>query len=674
VNTEQDQVEARRYRILQLLGEGGFGKVYRARLEGAEGFYKDVAIKLLHSEAEVPEEVLQRFRDEARILGLIRDRAIVGVDPPTRLGGKWAVVMEFVDGASASHLLKRGVLPPGVAAEVVGEVARALDKVWSQPGVDGKPLHLLHRDIKPPNIQVTRGGEVKILDFGIARAAFANREAKTTDHIGGTFGYIAPERLEGEEGPEGDVYSLGVVLHQLVTGEAPKPRLRTVDPAISDPSLRKVLELSVAMRSLDPEDRPSSREVEVRCREIRGASPPPFLREWAEANVHEIEPGDAGEAGEADELVGEMLTETVATLPLAGSVPEEPAAPGRSEPPVVVEEDAPKGSAVKKVALAAGGTAIALVVGGAVVVVGLVALIVLLIALPGDSEVVIEEPAGDDGDPGPVLTEGGAVIDASGYRLVAVEGGSFWMGSPETDEVRGDDEVLHPVELSRGYWLGSTEVTQELYRAVVGEDPSLAEYDGRSLVGEGMPVQRVSWFDAVRFCNELSAREGREPAYTISGSSVSWSRDADGYRLPTEAEWEHAARLGTARRFSGTSDPERVCAYANVADISARRRWSDWEVIACEDGFPVGAPVGSLRPNAWGLYDLTGNVSEWVWDAYDDYPEDEVVDPAPDRGSRRVARGGSWLHGELKARATYREARDASDADGFLGFRVARNR
>jgi serine/threonine protein kinase len=308
------EVEARRYRIMGVIGKGGFGKVYRASLEGPEGFYKDVAIKLLREEdMHLPESTLQRFRDEARILGLVRDRAIVTVDPPTRLGGKWAVVMEYVDGVSCAKLLRVAPVPPGVALEIIQECARALDKVYNQLGRDGAPLQLLHRDIKPGNIQITPSGEVKILDFGIARATFAEREAETTRHIGGTFGYIAPERLSGMEGPEGDIYSLGVVLHVLTTGDKPtrpgefREHRHSVDRRNEE--LQQVLRLAKQMLSLEPEQRPSARQVEdlaaVLRRNISGAS----LRRWCEEMVPEAV------TMSADDLVGSILTETLANVP-----------------------------------------------------------------------------------------------------------------------------------------------------------------------------------------------------------------------------------------------------------------------------------------------------------------------------------------------------------------------
>lgn len=305
-------VEPRRYRIMCVVGKGGFGKVYRGRLEGPEGFYKDVAIKLLNDK-DVPETTLQRFRDEARILGLIRDRAIVTVDPPTRLDGRWAVVMEYVDGVSCAGLLRKRPFPPSVAAEIIQECARALDKVYSQPGHNGQPLKLLHRDLKPGNIQLTNSGEVKILDFGIARADFADREAETTHHIGGTIGYIAPERLGGIEGPAGDIYSLGVLLHVLVTGDKPtrpgeyKPRKHKVERT---GDVETVLSYARKMATLDPNIRPSAREVEDSLCEMRSGLTGLSLRRWAEQHVPE-----AATIAE-DGLVGTLVTETLANLPM----------------------------------------------------------------------------------------------------------------------------------------------------------------------------------------------------------------------------------------------------------------------------------------------------------------------------------------------------------------------
>ncbi len=308
-----------RFRVLALVGEGGFGRVYRARLETSDGFSKDVAVKILTDESPVP-GLLKRFRDEARLLGLLRDRAIVKADPPSRIGGRWSVVMEFVDGVSLGALVDTVPVPPGVALEIIGEVARALGHAWHQEGPEGQPLHLLHRDIKPDNIQITPAGEMRILDFGIARADFQGREYQTRHALGGTPGYIAPERLHGIELPAGDVYSLGVVLHEAVTRVRPRlqpafvddsgqarvvvPRLEVPDLHWADPHAMAVLELAARMRLEDPTLRPTPREVEDFCRQLRNTLPAPWLRDWAETHVphrHELPP---------DGLVGQVLAQT----------------------------------------------------------------------------------------------------------------------------------------------------------------------------------------------------------------------------------------------------------------------------------------------------------------------------------------------------------------------------
>ncbi len=321
---ERSAIDGRRYRITGVIGKGGFGTVYRARLESSEGFIKDVAIKLL-SRDDLPPDVLTRFRDEARILGLLRDRNIVSVDPPTRLGGRWAVVMEFVDGMSCGRLLNRtGPFPVTVALELIEEIARTLDNLWHHPGEDEQPMHLLHRDLKPSNVQITPTGQVKLLDFGVARATFGQRETTTTHHIGGTVGYIAPERLDGVEDHKGDIYSLGVMLHELATGERPPRHGGQASPAL-DPDVRSVTELAEHMRSLEPEDRPNARQLEQTCRALRISLPGPELRDWARGNV------PTQPEFPADELVGRFLSQTLSGIPrMPDEVPSDLLAPRTS--------------------------------------------------------------------------------------------------------------------------------------------------------------------------------------------------------------------------------------------------------------------------------------------------------------------------------------------------------
>jgi serine/threonine protein kinase len=308
--TLESREPVRRYRITGFLGEGGFGEVFQAELLGARGFRKQVAIKLLRKHG-LPDDVIPRFHDEARILGMARDRAIVQVDPPVQLDGRWAIVMEYVEGASAAALANRGPFPPRVVAEIGAEVGRVMDRLYNAPGPDGVPLHLVHRDIKPANLHITRDGDVKLLDFGIARARFDTREARTTTELPGTPGYMPPERLQGKDGPFADVFALGVTLRALLTTERPGddgPRYRIE----STPQIRRVLAMCEAMTQVEYERRPDWPAVRRWCDEIAKAVGGQGLKEWAPRVVPQNTILDTGAP-----QVGQILTD-------ATSVPAPP--------------------------------------------------------------------------------------------------------------------------------------------------------------------------------------------------------------------------------------------------------------------------------------------------------------------------------------------------------------
>lgn len=287
----------RRYELLEELGRGGFGAVWRARLVGRGGFSREVAIKLLH--ASVTEqahgaELLARLRDEARILGLLRHRAIVQSFELVQLEEGWAIVLELVEGADLGAFVSAS-MPVSVVWEIVAEVASGLHCALVTPGPDGRPLMVQHRDIKPQNLRLTAGGEVKILDLGIARAELAAREAETVDLRFGTLAYMSPERLAGVDLPAGDVYALGATAAELLLGE-PLGRAQ-LDPNAHEAQIAARLRglpltaeeralLSAMLRSR-PEDRPSAREVErlARAQRLARGVDAPNLLAWAEVAV-----------------------------------------------------------------------------------------------------------------------------------------------------------------------------------------------------------------------------------------------------------------------------------------------------------------------------------------------------------------------------------------------------
>ncbi len=247
-------------------------------------------------------------------------------------------------------------------------------------------------------------------------------------------------------------------------------------------------------------------------------------------------------------------------------------------------------------------------------------------------------------------------------EFVLIQGGNFEMGSPASENRREKDEGLHHVVLS-SFYMGIHEVTQKEYRELTGKDPS-------QFKGDNLPVENVSWHDAVLYCNARSKAENLTPAYEISGDganrTVIWRREANGYRLPTEAEWEYACRAGTKTPFS-TGE--------NVT-VDQANYYGTYPY----DGYPSGqyrnrtVSTGSFAPNPWGLHDMHGNVWEWCWDWYGHYDSSRVENPAgPSSGTYRVNRGGGWNDFGRHLRSAYRAAYPPENRTFNLGFRLARN-
>jgi serine/threonine protein kinase len=216
-------IGGRQYELLEELGTGTFGTVYKAELQSVGGFRKEVALKVLHPMWDRHEDASQRFRDEARLLGQLRHRHIVQVDGLVRVSGRWAVVMEYIPGWDGNVVIKASrkagePIPIPTCLEVCGAVAAALDAAWSS-APRGERLQVIHRDIKPSNIRLSPDGDIKVLDFGIASARFAGREAMTQSIRYGSVRYMSPERRQlAPDTASGDVYALGAVLYEFLVG------------------------------------------------------------------------------------------------------------------------------------------------------------------------------------------------------------------------------------------------------------------------------------------------------------------------------------------------------------------------------------------------------------------------------------------------------------------------
>ena len=236
-------------------------------------------------------------------------------------------------------------------------------------------------------------------------------------------------------------------------------------------------------------------------------------------------------------------------------------------------------------------------------------------------------------------------------NMVFIEPGTFIMGSPDTEEDRNNDEGPQTtVTISKGFWMGRFEVTQQEYTDVIGSNPSYFKApDGTEILNR--PVESVSWFDATNYCGMLTERE-RSSGRITSGYE---------YRLPTEAEWEYACRAGTTTRFSYGDDPgytqlELFGWYYDNSDTGSGK---------------MTHPVGQKFPNPWGLYDMHGNVYEWCLDWYGNYPGGSVTDPTGlGSGFFRVHRGGYWNRDGRDCRSAFRYGGDPTSAYFDIGFRV----
>lgn len=372
----------RRFELLERIGSGAFGDVYLADMVSGAGFSRTVAVKLLHEDRFDDDDATRRIRDEARLLGKLSHPHIVGVMDLVRLDDQWAVVMEHVEGADLEHVLlalrKAGRTFPATAVlELVSHVADALDAAYNAEANGGRPLRVVHRDIKPANLRLTSNGDVKVLDFGIARARLASREAHTGAYVIGTQRYMAPERIAGhDEGPEGDVYSLGATAFELLMGEplgrSPvlfdrhekwvRKRLKELDQVLDAPldARRRIEGLLYTCLAAEPLDRPRAADLAQRADYLSRGQPGEDLRAFGRRFIPQV----TQLLGTKPDKVNRVLTEgSTAPRPVEG--PPDTLRSSRAEPDT---SEFRRPSMVLPVLMIA---TVVLLVGGAILTMGL---------------------------------------------------------------------------------------------------------------------------------------------------------------------------------------------------------------------------------------------------------------------------------------------------------------
>lgn len=351
----------RQLQLKSALGSGSFGTVYRADLLGAQGVRRAVAVKVLSRNHEGRDMFLARIRDEARLLGLLEDDHILKVLELVQVDGRDAVLMEYVDGVDLATLVEQRLAPPPRALASLGAVlAGALHHAHTAVHpASGEPLNVVHRDVKPANVMLTTRGLVKLLDFGVAKAAFEARESRTGRMVLGTLNYIAPEYLvTGVVQPAVDLYSLGLTLVEVVTGERfGQPRLKQAGfdarrdqlLAAMPAEYAPLLPLLRQLLDFDPARRPDGASAERTLQELEDQLTGTGLRSWAAQVLPQAlaqrPPAEDGEglAGrtiaveQGEELALPSLepptapTMTPAVTPAAAPAPPPPP-PARAEP------------------------------------------------------------------------------------------------------------------------------------------------------------------------------------------------------------------------------------------------------------------------------------------------------------------------------------------------------
>lgn len=625
------------YRIESVLGFGGFGITYKAidmnldMTVALKEYYPsawcsrakdtfEVAAnpfgqELINDKEPFFDWGLIRFLTEAKTLARLQHPNVVRIKRFFESNGSAYIVMEYEAGEPLSHRLEeRGTLSEGELIRLLRELLTALEAIHD--------AGFLHRDLKPSNIYINqRYGHVVLLDFGAARET----PDESTHTVTNLFspGYSPPEQYSASSinnGPWSDIYALGAILYYAVTGNKPLDAMTRV--AVNDMlPASKIAAGYYNDALLEGIDKALALKPEDRFQTVAG---------MRDAINSAPEPDDTDYGDDDTQSTTQiihrpqrfswsfqrLLPVFLALLAIVGWT----AFAWRSLP-TDLPTDLPTVS-----------------------------------QSPVESREETQEVAETNVEPGSRWRD-----SLSGLEFVRIPSGCYQMGSPPDEDERGDNEAQQSVCVNEdsGLWFGVHEVSNAQYRSFLTIHGSGA-FERSSLDADEQPVVQVSWKDAMAYARWLSAETG------------------ENFRLPTEAEWEYAARAQTgSARFWG-EDPDLACQYANVHDRYSEQNSGsmDWPVHGCDDGQVVAAAVGSYEANGFGLYDMLGNVWEWTASPYattEVMSEDGKLVCAKDSLGCFVIRGGSWYSGPNAVRTATRRYLPAQDTSEFVGFRLVRD-
>jgi len=650
-----------KYRIVSVLGRGAMGTVFK----GVDTVIdRNVAIKTVARGGTEHEQrqLAERFKREAQAAGRLSHPNIVAIYEYAEEDDCAYIAMEFVDGETLAQYHRRSEsLGIDEICSILGRVLDGLDYAHAR-GV-------VHRDIKPSNIMLTGSLEVKVTDFGIARL-----ESSAMTQLGavlGTPGYMSPEQLLGQPVDQRtDIFSCGILLYELLTGERafpgndissiiynvvhadlPPPSSRTRDaPADLDAIVAKALAKKPVDRFQSARDFARALRLYRRTRTV--ALDPDALDQTRLDDTRNMEYA-------VDPAVRSGATVVRRTPTGLREPPRDPASKDR-------ENAGPSNRRGVYFAEA-------------------LALLALLIAavwyMPQKDQwlapfLQTSEEEARKTPPAPGYVAGEVFSDCPECpRLVVLPPGEFMQGSPDSEAGRQASEgPAHPVLIEYPFALGQFEVTLAEFGRFAEETgyrmDRCRSYDGEWNIenasnwlapgfaqDEDHPVTCVSWSDAMAYVAWLSQKTGAT------------------YRLPSESEWEYAARAGSELSRPWAGDTRLACGSANVADLVAEDRFPGWDVHDCADGYVYTAPAGSFRGNSFGLYDTMGNAFEWVADCWrDSYAGASSDGKAWTTGdcNSRVLRGGSWFSMPGFVRSAFRNRFGEHERSASFGFRVAR--